>query len=500
MNTFTGGCPSLDTQAATLDTQAARLDTTQAASPDTTKPASPDTTKATSPETTKATSLDTTRAASPDTTKPASSDATKPAGADSDTIESAASDGRNGDCDGGDLAARATKAWMAYEKDPRPSPENPPDFREFADCFEVHKAFVLRLKGLNDGHLRSILRHVQSYFLNRGDFPISSKKLGRVETARQVVLDFLANARAIISREDSKKALRARQIKDDEDRRLRRRVAGRLNNNERTRLICIGADPGGDDVRKIYLKQVSRAELDEEVPTFASTFARKYRNREYFATVPAVPDASNRESVLFALDPNNDINYERSAETLEYEFRAMRSKYDDCMRNFRSSGQGSRTVWSFCMDDPVMLLIHEIECLGTEVLSFFTCRLPRNVQADSSCLDSTKPESRCRAPSRSYHRQPQKKRARKDPVLDIMASSMQKIAAAVERTIDDSKTNEMFKRFELIKQKIQVLDGMGHEFTPEERNEIVQSFDVMNELRALLRQFPQSNAKEAKQV
>ena len=97
---------------------------------------------------------------------------------------------------------RADKLWNDFLQGKR---VDPPDLRVFGHCVEVNKKWVGKLGGMTrGGHLHRLLRVVQKYFYKKSSFKVST--MVTKDSARQALLDFVADAPRIIANQDALRA------------------------------------------------------------------------------------------------------------------------------------------------------------------------------------------------------------------------------------------------------------------------------------------------------
>ena len=190
-----------------------------------------------------------------------------------------------------DLNRQCEHDWTLFVKGSVPQP---PCFRKYMNCVEVHKKYINSIHGAaRRGHLYLACRFVRKYFNNPTTFKLAPT--ATVKGARSQLINFVENASMIMPAQDELK----RSDKEQESA-MRDLYHGEpVNDNERTRIVCIIADPANKiEVGYLTNANAPRHVLDREVPRFDTVVVKKFRCPGYKAPLPATLNKCDNYSVI----------------------------------------------------------------------------------------------------------------------------------------------------------------------------------------------------------
>ena len=315
-----------------------------------------------------------------------------------------------------DLNRQCERDWILFVNGSVPQP---PCFRKYMNCVEVHKKYINSIEGTaKRGHLYLVCRFVRQYFVNPTTFKLPP--LATVKGARSQLINFVENASMIIPAQDELK----RECKEVESAmRDLYHGGGGVNNNELARIICIIADPA-NKVEVGYLNDANapRHMWDREVPRFDTVVVKRFRCPDYKAPLPATLNTHCNYSVIAGLDPNQDIDYNRTSEFVRRHYRNLRSKYSKCLRQYEISSNGNTGFWEYSKRDPLMLMMHHLNDATNGVLEVRNRRLPSDIAFDTSKLPH--------APSSNNASSNRKRRPQRRSVLEELTKSIKYLKAS----------------------------------------------------------------------
>ena len=226
---------------------------------------------------------------------------------------------------------------------------------------------------------------------------------------------------------------------------------GGVNNNELARIICIIADPA-NKVEVGYLNDANapRHMWDREVPRFDTVVVKRFRCPDYKAPLPATLNTHCNYSVIAGLDPNQDIDYNRTSEFVRRHYRNLRSKYSKCLRQYEISSNGNTGFWEYSKRDPLMLMMHHLNDATNGALEVRNRRLPSDIAFDTSKLPH--------APSSNNASSNRKRRPQRRSVLEELTKSMKYLKKSRRKLI---KLQQSLVRSQLLAVELRIMRKTG---------------------------------------
>ena len=217
--------------------------------------------------------------------------------------------------------------------------------------------------------MHAVMKRIQRLHVHKKDWKLTCS----AEEMRERLVGFAKNAQAILRKQN--------KLRDQ----AQAKKFELFNHNERARLVCILADqrePLQNDINLMLQKesrgwlQVAGSPAFSEGPkNFSTVVVPRWQSPSYVAPVPSCLATAGEQSVLYGIDPNADIQFNRSVSFLKSQCDALRHKYGVCRSNYAARwNRGEPDFWPFCQSDPIMLLLHRLAS-HTFTISMFLSRL-----------------------------------------------------------------------------------------------------------------------------